>query len=99
MSSGNQAYLAVISIEFLIPESASLKSKRKTIKSIIDRIRGKYNASVSEIDYMDKWQRALLGISMISNNRQLIEKSHAGIEMLLREYTEIDIVDIHLEWL
>lgn len=99
MNSDNQAYLAVISLDFLIPESQSLKTKRKVIKSIVDRIRAKYNASISEIGYQEKWQRALIGISMISSNRQFIEKNYASIELLLREYAEISIVNLQLEWL
>ena len=99
MNIDNQAYLAVISIEFLIPESRSLKTKRKITKSLIDRIRNKYNASVSEIGYLDKWQRSVIGISMISNNRQLIEKGYASIEQVFREVSEIDLVAIHIEWI
>lgn len=96
---GNHAHLAIISIEFIIPESRSLKSKRKTIRSIIERIRAKHNVSVSEIAYMDKWQRALIGICMISNSRSVIEKCNASIELLLRDYAEIEITDIHFEWI
>ena len=57
-------------IELHIPESRSLKDKRQVIKGIKDKIRSKFNVSIAEIDNNDLWQRASLGVSVISNDRK-----------------------------
>ena len=45
----------------------SLKGKRKIIKSLIERLRGRFNASVSEVAAQDSKQLAVVGVSAISN--------------------------------
>ena len=65
--------VGVLEIELFIPESISLKSKRFAIKSIKDRLKNRFNVSVSEVGYTDKWQRSTLGIAMVSNDGTFIE--------------------------
>ncbi|MEK7274861.1 MAG: DUF503 domain-containing protein, partial [Candidatus Desantisbacteria bacterium] len=47
--------IGTAAIEFYIPQSHSLKDKRRVLKSIIARIRNKFNVSVSEIDFHELW--------------------------------------------
>ena len=99
MTSDFNAHLVFIVVEFHIPGSNSLKAKRKVVKSVIERIRSKFNASVSELAYLDKWQRAAIGISMLNNNRKVLEKHYSGIEQVLRGYTNIELLNITIEWI
>ena len=46
----------------------SLKGKRKIVKSLIERLRNRFNASVSEIAAQDNKKMAVAGISVVSNN-------------------------------
>jgi uncharacterized protein YlxP (DUF503 family) len=56
-------FVGVARFELFIPESSSLKTKRAILRSVIDGARHKFNASVSEIDYQDLWQRTALGVT------------------------------------
>ena len=62
--------VGICRIELHIPESRSLKDKRQVIKRIKDKIRNSFNVSIAEIDNNDLWQRASLGVSVISNDRK-----------------------------
>jgi uncharacterized protein YlxP (DUF503 family) len=53
---------------------ASLKEKRSIVKSLISRIRNKFNVSIAEIDHNDNKQTAVLGISVISNDGRFINE-------------------------
>ena len=66
-------FVGVIKIDMFLPACLSLKMKRGIIKSIKQRIRNKFNVSIAEIDNLDKWQRASLGVSIISNETKLID--------------------------
>ena len=66
--------VGVLSVEIYIPASASLKEKRKVIKSVKDRIHNKFNASVAEVDYTDKWQRSLLAIAVVSDKNKFVQE-------------------------
>ncbi len=80
--------IGTAAIEFYIPQSHSLKDKRRVLKSIIARIRNKFNVSVSEIDSHELWARALIGIACISNDTKYtnqilsqIIKSKIGVRL------------------
>ncbi len=47
------------------------------VQRVKDRLRGKFNVAVAELDHQETWQRALLGVVSISsserNLRQVLE--------------------------
>jgi uncharacterized protein YlxP (DUF503 family) len=51
----------------------SLKEKRSVIKSIIGRLKSRYNVSVAEVGLNDKWKNAVIGVACVSN-----EAAHAN---------------------
>lgn len=83
-----------VSITFRIFDSFSLKDKRRTIKSIIDRMHQRYNASLAEVAEQDVHSTGCIGISVVSSSaviaQQMIDKMINEIE----EKYEIDIYDI-----
>ena len=56
-----------LKLDLYIAGSNSLKDKRRMIKSLMQRCRQKFNVSVSEVDYMDQWRQAVIGIAIITN--------------------------------
>ena len=46
----------------------SLKGKRKIVKSLIERLRSRFNASVSEVAAQDNKRLAVVGVSIVSND-------------------------------
>lgn len=55
-------------MEITLYESCSLKDKRRIIKSLIEKIKNRYNVSVAEVDQNDKWKTAVLGMCTVSNS-------------------------------
>jgi uncharacterized protein YlxP (DUF503 family) len=68
--------IGVCRIDLDMPDSRSLKDKRRTLRSIVDRMRSRFNVAIAEVDRNDSWQVATLGITCVSNY-----SSHAN-EML-----------------
>lgn len=99
MNPNYRIYVALISFEIIINGSASLKAKRSVINRVKDRIRSRYNASIAEIGYLDKWQRAALGITLISNQKSKLQKDIDTIETTLRDITDMSISNYNVEWL
>jgi len=94
--------VGVARVSLRIPENMDLKGKRQVLKSIISRVRNKFDVAVAEVDDNDSWQLATIGICCISNNKRhsnqvlskvvgFIEKSRFDVEML--DYS-IEIIDI-----
>ncbi len=68
--------IGVCRILLSIDEAFSLKEKRHIVKSIIERLKSRYNASVAEVDLNDTWKNAVIGVACISN-----EAAHADSMM------------------
>jgi len=75
--------VGVLVIELYIPDSGSLKEKRKEIKSIKDRLRSNFNVSVSEIDKQDLWQRGSIGVAIAGSDASYIRETMDKIENFL----------------
>ena len=63
--------MVVSMLKFIIeiPESHSLKDKRRVVRSLKDRLMKKYKLSVSEIDLHNSLTYAQLGAALVSNSR------------------------------
>jgi hypothetical protein len=76
--------VGIATIKVHLPAVGSLKGKRAVINSVKGRIRSKFNASVAEVDELDLWQCATLGVAVVSNDRRhansLLEKIRATVE-------------------
>ena len=84
-------------IEILIYESNSLKEKRHVIKSIIERIKSKFNASVAEVGYNELWNRSLIGIAVVSNKKILCDESISKIINFIDNDERVEILSVNKE--
>ena len=54
--------IALLTLDIHIPHAHSLKDKRMILRSLKDRLRSKFNVSVSEVDHQDLWQRSQVSV-------------------------------------
>ena len=52
----------------------SLKQKRSIVKSVIGRLKTKFNISISEVDHQDNKTSAVIAMSMVSNDARFIDQ-------------------------
>jgi uncharacterized protein YlxP (DUF503 family) len=64
--------VGVLRLEFHLADSHSLKEKRAVLKSLKDRLRGKFNVAVAEVDMHELWQRACLGVAALGGDRHYV---------------------------
>ena len=81
-----------VRLELELPFSSSLKDKRKTLRSIKDRLRRK-NVSVVESDHQDLWQRATMEIALAAVSRGAAEEKREELRRTLLNYEELSILD------
>ncbi|HUV03806.1 MAG TPA: DUF503 domain-containing protein [Armatimonadota bacterium] len=76
--------VGVLTVDLLVSDSNSLKDKRQVVKGLLDRIKNRYNVSAAELDGLDTWRRAVIGVACISNDKgvanAVLNKVLAGIE-------------------
>lgn len=88
--------IRVISLTLFIPGALTLKDKRQVIQSITARVR-KLNVSVAEVDYLDQWQKAELGMAMVSKDQSYLDSLQQEIIKLIEEQYPVEITDAVVE--
>ncbi|MCH7874485.1 MAG: DUF503 domain-containing protein [Gemmatimonadetes bacterium] len=72
---------------------ASLKDKRRIIKSLKDRLHQRFNVSVAETASHDLWQRAELTCCVVAGERRQAERVLASAERLVAAHQLTRIID------
>ncbi|HEY2383855.1 MAG TPA: DUF503 domain-containing protein [Terriglobia bacterium] len=66
--------IALLTLDIHIPHAQSLKDKRMVVRSLKDRLRTKFNVSVSEVDHQDLWQRSQVSVVTVGSDEQFLKK-------------------------
>ena len=84
-------------LELFLPGCNSLKDKRQVLRSILERVRGRFNLAAAEVGEQDRWNAAVVGLACVSGDpghaRELLEGALRFIEADGR----CEIVGRHLE--
>ncbi|SDF15568.1 DUF503 domain-containing protein [Sporolituus thermophilus] len=91
-------FVAVCIIDLFLPGAGSLKGKRQILKSIMDRIKARTNASVAETDAQELWQRAVIAVAMVSGDKALLERQIGIIRRIVEDNAEVEQVDFTVEY-
>jgi uncharacterized protein YlxP (DUF503 family) len=88
-------------VELHVHGSQSLKQKRGVVRSIVQRLRNRFNLSVAEVGGQNTWQRVSLGLAVAGSEetvvRRQLEKALGFIENLhLAEVlgSEVEILEL-----
>jgi len=84
-------------IKFKLYGVSSLKEKRRIVKSLISRIRNKFNISVAEIDYNDSHLWAQIGFSITGNDSRVVNSKLDKVFNLADDIGLAQIADTQIE--
>ena len=63
----------------------SLKEKRSIIKSLIGRLKSRFNISIAEVDHNDNKTSAVIAIAIVSNEVRYIDQQFDAIISFMRK--------------
>lgn len=89
--------IGLLQLIIRIPDSSSLKDKRRVLHSLRDRLKDKYNISITEVDEQDKWQKAVLAIAKVDCERKMIDTAFGNIVDFIRNSNNVEIIDYQVE--
>lgn len=79
------------------PEAAGLKAKRKVVRSLLGRVRAKFNVAAAEVGANDLWQRLELGFSVCGNQTGHVEHQLDEITRFVERLALAEVVDVRIE--
>ncbi len=85
-------FIGYYKVNIFLPESLSLKEKRRILLGIKEKVRRKFNVAVAEKP-VDKWQIAELSFVCINYTRQCVDELISKIDEFLRLRNDIQIME------
>ncbi len=64
---------------------SSLKEKRSIVKSVIGRLKSRFNISIAEVDHQDSKSSAIIAMTMVCNDSRLIDRQFDKIVDFMRK--------------
>ncbi len=89
--------IGILKLTLYIPESGSLKSKRRVLRSLKDRLKNQFNVSVAEVDHHDLWQKATVAVALVTRDRRHADESLQKILNKVESWGLAEIIDISTE--
>jgi uncharacterized protein YlxP (DUF503 family) len=86
-------FAGIVRIELHLPASTSLKDKRSIVRGLKDRIRERVRASVAEVDHQDLWQRAALGVAVVSGEAHQVTEMLDSVRRLVEGTFGAELID------
>ena len=74
-------FVGIVRIELHLPAAASLKDKRSVVRA------------VAEVDHQDLWQRATLGVTVVSGERRQIDMQLQAVRNIVEAAPQAQVLD------
>ena len=81
-------------LTFYIPHAVSLKDKRQICRSLIDKTRQRFNASVAEVDTQDVHQTLTIGVAVVSGETAHAQNSLDEIIRFMEERAGAELTGV-----
>ena len=89
--------IGICHVDLILHENHSLKGKRRVVKSIIGRVKSKFNVSIAEVGDQDLWQSAQIGFCIAGNEKRFINSSLDKVIHFIEETNSAEIKDVEIE--
>ncbi|MCM8805967.1 MAG: DUF503 domain-containing protein [Candidatus Omnitrophica bacterium] len=90
--------VGVWKVELHIPYAQNLKDKRNILQSVVTKTRNRFNVSVAELDYKDKWQRCVMGIACVDSEYRKAENVFSSIRKIFEETGSVIVVKENISY-
>jgi uncharacterized protein len=90
-------HIGTLTVTIHLAEGFSLKDKRQVVKSLVETTRRKFNVSIAEVDDLDIWRRATLGIAVVSKDAKFCNQVLDKVLDYFETQPELDVGEVEME--
>jgi len=87
-------YINSAKLTFHIPHANSLKDKRQIRRSLTDKARKRFNASIAEVATQDTHRTLTIGIAVVSGEAAHAERVLDEIVRFMEENTDAELTEV-----
>ena len=91
-------HIGVCKIWLRIPQSRSLKAKRRVIKSLVARLKNRFNVAIAEVDALNAHETAVLAAVSVSNDAAHLNGLISRVVTFVETNVDAELVDYKTEF-
>lgn len=90
-------FVCVARLTLEIPAAGSLKAKRQVLRRVTDRVKAKFNVAVAEVEDNDVWNRAVIAMAVVGNERRHVNEQMDKILQFIEDMYVAPVSNRELE--
>ena len=91
--------VGVCVVKLRIFEASSLKDKRQVIKSLMGRLKSRFNISIAEVGLNESWQTSEIGFTLITNNSNHANEMISKVMKFIYGDSRVEVLEQNIELL
>ena len=92
-------HAAALRVDLRLRDVHSLKSKRRRITRLSASLRRSFPVAFAEVDYHDLWQRAAVGVGIVSPHASQLEMAIHSVHRFLERWEEVEVLSVGVSYL
>lgn len=89
--------VGILSVTMYIGGMTSLKDKRSVIKSLLAKVRAKFNVSAAETGRQDEWNNCEMGFSCVTNESAHADSMLSNVLRFIEFDARVEITETYSE--
>lgn len=90
-------YIGVLRLVLQIPGAASLKDRRRVVKSFKDRARARFPVSIAEVGDLERYQVATLGVAVVAGAAERCSEVLSAVVRAAEQANDAVLADVATE--
>ena len=90
-------FVGVLRLVFQIPGAASLKDRRRVVKSFKDRVRARFPVSIAEVGDLERYQVATLGVAVVAGDAGRCSEVLSAVSRAAEQANDAVLADVATE--
>jgi len=91
-------HVGVMEVTLRLEGNASLKGKRKVVKSILGRVKARFNVAASEVGGQDIYETAVLGLAVCGPDQRILNTVLDNVLDFIEDNVDAEVVDSVMEF-
>lgn len=92
-------YVLATRIDIRLPQSTSLKDKRRVIGHLLARCQNFHGVSAAETGYQDQYQRGEVAFAVVASSVTTAEEVITGVEDYVWSHPELEVIETQRSWM